>query len=199
MNRHMKITRDISSGSDKFVSLEIDDSDLTRHVAIMFNDPSEAKKIHLISESANNKKDGLNASQSSLGESYSYWEEGREMFSRNYNTDGIRVYFKQYEYENGKVYEDLWTYYDDGLSKSEQHLVDGKYESPYIQYAEFGNIKTKANYVNGMKDGEYAEYHDSGRLWRARTYIEDKLYGDYKKFYDNEANLLSASGYYVNG
>jgi len=196
MNRSMRIIRDTSTGSDLFISAQITDTDLERVVSFAFNMPGEQKKISFISESTNGIKDGLQASQHSAGATFSYWEDGNQMSSYVYDGETM-LQFKQWEYDGNTVYEDTWTYYDNGNPKMEQHLVNGQYDGIYLLYYEDGTLQKSIEYENGLNSGRYEEYYESGRLRRLRIYVDGELSGDYRKYYDNETHQLMESGSYA--
>ncbi|MCK5757610.1 MAG: toxin-antitoxin system YwqK family antitoxin [Clostridiales bacterium] len=198
IDRHMRITRDISTNSDLFISVTITYSDLNRIVNLAYNMPDAHCKVSSVSESTNSVRDGLQATDNSAYDTFSYWEEGKQLFSYYYKGEQLDTH-RQWEYDGNTVYQSTWKYRENGNPQMEEHLKDGLLYGTYLIYYENGNLKKRIEYNNGEIDGNYEEFYESGQLLYLKVYSNGEMNGEYKRYYDNESHQISDSGSYLNG
>lgn len=103
-------------------------------------------------------------------ESTEFYNEGKLMYSQEFNENGIVIENSNHKYEFGKPenFEKTQTFqfYDNGDLKSE-NILEGNSEKETEVYKEYypnGFLKIEKNTINGYKNGIYREYFENGNV-----------------------------------
>ena len=127
-------------------------------------------------------------------ETIEFYNEGRLMFTQEFNENSILVETSNYEYqnENFETYKKVHTFqfYDNGDLKSE-NIVNDNNETEIENYKEYysnGFLKIEKYTVNGHKNKVYREYFENGNVKYEGFFKDD--YPVKKQYYYNENGKL---------
>ena len=91
------------------------------------------------------------------------------------------------------------TKYENGQTRSEVEIKDGRKDRPFVQYFENGQLEAKGTLKNNLVVGHYVWYHSNGQLGIAGVIKKDKWEGMWVH-YEEEGNIdKKMSGTYEDG
>lgn len=206
IDRSLTVFRYTADSTDLFSGFSLFYNDLERSISLSFATPDNAHypkyKIRNIGESTNGIKDGLQSNFQSAWDTYSVWEEGKELFNHYYEggyKDGYLYVSRQFEYDGDAVYANILTYQENGTLRSEFNLLNNNNHGICTIFYENGFLKLQHSYIEGLKDGTCNDYFENGHLWTTAEYKENKKHGDYISYYNNDSHQIHYSGSYVYG
>ena len=130
------------------------------------------------------------------GKCYSFYSNSKikaiGQFNSSGDKDGTWKYFDEFGVPsseetlvNGKLNGPYIVYFSNGVMSDRYTMKDGKFNDTAYTYNVSGNIYGKIAYSNGVKNGAIISYYDNGAVDFIGNYLNDKADGTLKRYYLN--------------
>ncbi len=88
----------------------------------------------------------------------------------------------RYNYKDGEVDGDAFTYFENGKVETKAEYEEGKKNGLYLEYNVFGELIVEGTYKDGQPEGEWYNYQNDGTLKLERYFVNGDLHGFYKEY-----------------